>query len=157
MRNVPFAMLLLAALPACAAPDLALLRQQVRAAECSFAASMAHRDLAAFEAHVAEPAVFFGAKEPLQGRAAIVVGWKRYFDGAQAPFSWEPDQIVVVADGSLAWSSGLVRDPAGALIGRFGSVWRQEAPGQWRIILDRGVPLGDADRQHPQPVGAGCA
>jgi hypothetical protein len=31
-----------------------------------------------------------------------------------------------------------VRNPAGQVIGRFHSTWRQEAPGVWRIVFDRG-------------------
>jgi hypothetical protein len=40
--------------------------------------------------------------------------------------------------GQLAMSSGPVRDPYGQLVGRFNSVWRQESPGVWRIVLDKG-------------------
>ncbi len=130
---------------------------QVREAECGFAASMAKRDLPVFERHLAEPALFFGGgQQILEGRAAVMAAWKPFFEGAQAPFSWEPDQIALVGDGSLGYSTGLVRDPKGELIGRFASVWRQEAPGRWRIIIDRGVPLSDSDKAQPQPVGQGC-
>jgi ketosteroid isomerase-like protein len=131
-------------------------REQVRAAECSFASSMARRELKAFERHLAEPALFFNGREPLQGRAAVVAGWKGFFDGAEAPFAWEPDQIVVVADGSLAYSSGPVRNTKGEPISRFFSVWRQESPGRWRIVIDRGGPLTPADRQSLQSAGKGC-
>ena len=129
---------------------------QVRQAECGFAASMAQRDLAAFERHLADPALFFSGRQTQEGRAAVVAAWKPFFDGPQAPFSWEPDQIAVVGDGSVAYSTGLVRDPKGTLIGRFASVWRQESPGRWRIIIDHGVPLADEDKTRPQAVGDGC-
>ncbi|MDN3921819.1 YybH family protein [Roseateles violae] len=138
--------------------QLARWREQVRAAECGFAASMARRDLAAFERHLAEPAVFFNGRDALQGRAAVLAAWKPFYEGAQAPFSWEPDQIVVVADGSLAYSTGPVRNPKGELTNRFASVWRQESPGRWLIVIDRGAPLTPADREaeaKTQP-GKGC-
>jgi ketosteroid isomerase-like protein len=70
----------------------------------------------------------------------VLEGWKRFYDGAQAPFSWEPDDVVVLGDGSLAQSTGPVRDPAGITIGRFRSVWRRDAGGRWLIVLDRGEP-----------------
>jgi len=70
----------------------------------------------------------------------VLEGWKRFYDGAQAPFSWEPDDVVVLGDGSLAQSTGPVRDPAGITIGRFRSVWRRDADGRWLIVLDRGEP-----------------
>ena len=63
---------------------------QVRAAETAFAKSMADRNPAAFAALVAEEAVFFGGKGVNRGKAAVVADWKRFFDGAAAPFSWAP-------------------------------------------------------------------
>jgi ketosteroid isomerase-like protein len=124
---------------ACAtAPDLASAREQVYAAERAFAQSMADRDLAAFARHVAEDSVFFSGPTPLRGRAAVVDGWKRFYDGPVAPFSWEPDQVEVLASGRWAHSSGPVRNPAGVVVARFNSVWRLEAPGVWRVVFDRG-------------------
>jgi len=134
-----------------------LWQRQVRQTECGFATSMARRDLAAFESFLAEPAVFFAGAEPQQGKVAVVAGWRRFFvEGDKPPFSWEPDQVVAVGDGSLAYSSGPVFSPDGKLIGRFASVWRQEAPGRWRIIIDRGVPLTEAERSKPPTPGKGC-
>ena len=114
--------------------------------ERAFARSMAERNWGAFALHVSEQAVFFDGNTALRGKAAVLAVWRAYFEGAQAPFSWEPDQVVVLDDGLLAHSSGLVRNPAGQPIGRFNSVWRQEAPGVWRVVMDKGSPLGPADR-----------
>ncbi len=127
-----------AALPAMADTDTA--RQQVLAAERAFARSMAERDRAAFAEHVSDEAVFFTAAEPYRGKAQVLAGWARFFDGAAAPFSWAPDRVEVLASGSLALSTGRVRDPAGRVIGRFNSIWRQEAPGRWRVVFDKGSP-----------------
>jgi ketosteroid isomerase-like protein len=148
-----------AAIAGCATPmepppiDLDALRRQVDAAERAFARSMADRDLAAFERHLSAQALFYSGPggEPLRGRAAVVAGWRRFFDGPQAPFSWAPDRVDVLADGTLAHSTGLVRDPSGAAVGRFNSVWRQEAPGVWRVVLDKGSPLTDAERAAAKP------
>ena len=133
-----------------------LWQQQVRQTECGFAASMARRDLAAFEGFVTEPAVFFGGAGALEGKAAVLAGWRPFFAGEKAPFSWEPDLVTVVGDGSLAVSTGPVFNPEGQLIGRFNSVWRQESPGRWRIIIDRGLPLTDAERAQAPKPGKGC-
>ncbi|HEY4083822.1 MAG TPA: DUF4440 domain-containing protein [Burkholderiaceae bacterium] len=162
MKMIGFGLMLLAASASASASAVAdeaqmkTWQMQARSAECSFAATMAKRDPAAFERHLAEPTVFFNGRQPQEGRAVVMAAWKRFFDGAEAPFSWEPDQVVVVGDGSLAYSTGLVRSPKGELIGRFASVWRQESPGRWRIIIDRGVELTAADREKPQPMGKGC-
>ena len=117
--------------------------RQVEAAERAFARSMAERDFAAFTALLSEQAVFFDGKAVLRGKAAVAAGWKPLFDGPKAPFSWAPDQVQVLADGTLALSTGPVLDPEGKPIARFNSIWRLEAPGAWRIVFDKGQP---ADR-----------
>lgn len=134
---------------ASAQPDLEALKRQVADTERAFARSMAERNHAAFTALLSEQAVFFGGAQVLHGKAAVAAGWKAFFDGALAPFSWGPDQVEVLADGTLAHSTGPVRDAAGKLISRFNSVWRQEAPGVWRIVFDKGQPPTAADLQAP--------
>jgi ketosteroid isomerase-like protein len=129
-----------------AAPDATLWRQQVVQTERNFARSMAQRDHDAFVSHLSEQAVFYGDKQVLRGKAAVAQGWKPLFDGPAAPFSWEPEQVDVLADGTLAHSSGPVRDANGKLIARFNSVWRQEAPGVWRIVFDKGCPPAPGER-----------
>lgn len=116
-------------------------QRAVASAERAFAQSMADRDLDAFASWVAEEAVFFGGGDNvLRGREAVVEGWKRYFDGPEAPFSWEPAQVEVLASGTLALSSGPVRAPDGTRIGSFNSIWRLESDGRWRVIFDKGCP-----------------
>jgi ketosteroid isomerase-like protein len=121
-----------------AQPDIDALTRQVTETERAFARSMAERDHAAFSTHLSEQAVFFGGTKVLNGKAAVSAAWKRFFEAKDAPFSWEPDLVVVLGDGTLAHSTGPVRDPAGKPIARFNSVWRLEAPGVWRIVFDRG-------------------
>ena len=117
------------------------LTDQVRATETAFARSMAARDHVAFTAHLAEEAVFFsGDRGVLRGKTAVAAGWKRWFEGPQAPFSWEPAEVEVLASGTLAMTSGPVKDPAGKRIGTFQSVWRREADGSWKIVFDKGCP-----------------
>jgi ketosteroid isomerase-like protein len=121
-----------------AQPDLDALQREVWNTELSFARSMAERDFAAFGRHLSEHAVFWSGAKVLRGKAAVLDGWRRFYDDAQAPFSWAPDEVVVLGDGSLAQSTGPVRDSGGKLIARFRSVWRREADGRWLIVLDRG-------------------
>ena len=112
-------------------------------AERAFAASMAARDIKAFAGRLADEAVFVGgATGPvLRGKAAVVDGWRKFFEGPAAPFSWEPDLVEVLESGTLALSSGPVRDPAGTVIGRFNSVWRLENDREWRVVFDKGCPV----------------
>ena len=125
-----------AALPSQA--ELAAVVVDVKAAETAFASTMAERKLDKFAEFVAEDAVFNG-RGPQIGRAAVIEAWKPYFDRPDAPFSWGPDAVAPAADGRLAISTGLVRDPKGKLIGRFTSIWHKDADGHWRVVVDQGV------------------
>ena len=119
------------------------LAEEVRAAETAFARSMAHRDPAAFAAMVADEAVFFGTQGVLRGKPAVLAGWKRFFDGAVAPFSWAPGDVEVLASGTLGFSSGPVYDPKGQRIGTFNSVWQRQRDGSWKVVFDKGCPPCD--------------
>ena len=133
-------LLLLCALPLAArGQSNAELQTQVRERERAFAKTMADRDHAAFVSFLADETVFFG-KSPLRGKKAVADGWKAFYEGPKAPFSWEPDAVEVLDSGGLALSSGPVHDPDGKRVGTFNSVWRREADGQWRIVFDKGCP-----------------
>ncbi len=152
LARVLAALLGMALLAVSAEPDLKLPRRQVDAAERAFAQSMADRDHAAFCRWLSEHAVFYGGAAPLIGKSAVAAGWKGFFEARTAPFSWSPDRIDVLGDATLAHSSGLVRNPAGQPIARFNSVWRQEAPGVWRIVFDKGSPLTPSEREQLAPA-----
>jgi ketosteroid isomerase-like protein len=121
-------------------PPLDTLRGEVFAAERAFAKSMADRDFEAFGRHVAEDTLFFSGREVQRGRAAVLAAWKPLFDGPMPPFSWDPDQVEVLASGQLALSTGPVRNPKGAVIARFNSIWQRQADGRWLVIFDKGSP-----------------
>lgn len=117
-------------------------REDVADTERAFARTMADRDFAAFGSFLADDAIFFGnGCEPLRGKAAVLAGWKAYFDEVAAPFSWQPTQVEVLASGTLAMSRGPVHDPDGKRIGGFSSVWRREAAGVWKIVFDQSLAL----------------
>ncbi|RZJ85367.1 MAG: nuclear transport factor 2 family protein [Massilia sp.] len=114
------------------------LKREVMEAERAFAATMKARDFEGFKRFIAEEAIFFGAEGPLRGKAAITRGWRQYYDKPQAPFSWAPQEVEVVDSGTLAYSGGPIYNAAGQRIGRFNSIWRLKAPGQWEVVFDRG-------------------
>ncbi len=137
-----------------AAPALALLlvpsllpaetsgepQAQVRDRERAFAKTMADRDHAAFVSFVSPEAIFWGRDRILRGRKEIAEGWKRFYEGPQAPFSWEPESVEVLDSGTIALSSGPVRDPRGNRVGTFNSVWRRGEDGRGTVVLDKGCP-----------------
>ena len=116
---------------------------QVRAAETAFAKSMADRNIADFAALIGDEAIFWGGKGALHGKTAVVADWKRFFDGASAPFSWVPAEVEVLPSGTLGFTSGPVFDPKGNRIGTFNSVWQRQPDGAWKIVFDKGCPPCD--------------
>lgn len=121
--------------------DPAALRLQVADTERAFAHTMATRDHAAFVSFLSKDAIFFSGDTALRGPEKIASAWADYYTGAIAPFSWEPKHVEVTDSGTLALSSGPVRDPEGRVIATFNSMWRLEAPGKWRIVFDKGTPV----------------
>jgi ketosteroid isomerase-like protein len=127
------------------------LRRQDFDTERAFARAMADRDQRAFGQFVSPEAVFLSGRTPLRGKEQVLAHWARFFGTTDAPFSWEPADVEVLDSGTLALSSGPVRDAAGVPIGRFTSVWRLEAPGRWRIVFDQGSPACKCgEPQRPQ-------
>jgi len=139
-----------AALSACATPpggSIDAAKAQVFATERAFAKTMADRDYAAFTSFLAVDAVFFSGPEPRRGKQAVADWWKRFYEKPQAPFSWEPERVEVLDSGTLALSTGPVRDPDGKLIATFTSIWRLDAPGTWRIVFDKGNEVCDCAKK----------
>jgi ketosteroid isomerase-like protein len=112
----------------------------VRARETAFAKTMADRDHAAFQTFLADEAVFFGRQGPTRGKQAVAASWKPLYEAKAAPFSWAPETVQVLDSGTLAISSGAVKDPEGKSVGVFNSIWRREKDGQWRVVFDKGCP-----------------
>ena len=138
-----------ALLVGCAAgprPDRAELARQVIATERAFAATMAARDHAAFAKFLAAETVFFAGSRVVRGGAAVAEDWKKFYEKPEAPFSWEPAEVEVLDSGTLALSSGPVKDPSGRVVATFTSIWRLEAPGQWRIVFDKGCNACECGR-----------
>jgi ketosteroid isomerase-like protein len=122
------------------------LRQQVMDTESAFAQTMAQRDFDGFVSFLSEETVFFSDTTPLRGKQAVADTWKPYYEQADAPFSWRPELVEVLDSGKLALSSGPVFDPDGKQVATFNSIWRLEAPGQWRIVFDKGSAACDCSQ-----------
>ena len=123
----------------------AALKEQVRQTEIAFAKTMADRNPTAFASFLAAETVFMSGDRATRGATQVAARWKAFFEGAQAPFSWTPETVEVLDSGTLAISSGPVRDPSGKRTGTFNSVWRREPDGNWKIVLDNGCPACNCD------------
>lgn len=91
-------------------PTLEMLEREVADTERAFARSMADRGHAAFVSFLSDDAVFFSGPTPLRGKQQVGDAWKGFFEGPAAPFSWAPEDVQVLDSGSLALSTGPVRD-----------------------------------------------
>jgi ketosteroid isomerase-like protein len=137
-----------ALLNACAAPaprDTSRAEREVADTERAFAKTMADRDHLAFKSFLADDTIFFSGpgQTPIRGKQRVADAWQRFYEKPEAPFSWQPEQVQVLESGELALSTGPVRDSRGTLFATFTSIWRREAPGQWRIIFDKGNDICD--------------
>jgi len=119
---------------------------QVRCTEIAFSRAAETRDLAAFESFLDADARFTGS-QVLRGRAAVVEGWRPFFDADGPSIEWAPDSVEVLASGDLALSQGpyLMRVPDAQdgekrVTGRFFSVWRRTEEGAWKVLFDGGTP-----------------
>ena len=128
-------------------PSSADLQRQVADTERAFAKTMADRDHAAFATFLSDETVFFTGPKPLHGKAAVAAAWKRFYDARQPPFSWQPEVVEVLESGTLAISSGPVFDHSGKKFATFTSIWRQEEPGVWRIVFDKGNPECECEKK----------
>jgi ketosteroid isomerase-like protein len=113
------------------------LQSQVEEVERAFAKTMADRDHAAFESFLSDEVVFLSGTTA-RGKRAVADQWKPYFAEPEPPFSWEPETVSVLDSGNLAISTGPVWNAEGKRTSTYTSIWRQEEPGVWRIIFDKG-------------------
>jgi ketosteroid isomerase-like protein len=135
---------------------------EVMAADRAFAARASQATTAqAFREFMAEDGLLFRADgEPLRGPAAIFA----HFGGA-APETgkllWEPAQAWVSEDGTFGASWGRSRfvlngaaQPSAAY--RYMTVWRRDADGRWKGLMEMGAPAKDllpaASAQKPPPA-----
>lgn len=130
--------ILLASAPTARSSDNDQLRQQVEDTEHAFAQTMADRDFEAFKTFLADETIFFAGEAPIRGSDEVAAAWAGFYEGEQAPFSWEPETVAVLDSGTLALSSGPVRNPGGKRVATFQSIWRLDSDGQWKVIFDKG-------------------
>jgi ketosteroid isomerase-like protein len=133
-----------ALLSACTAPaprEAYRAEREVADTERAFAQTMADRDYLAFKSFLSDDAIFFSGSTALRGKQRVADAWRRFFESNEAPFSWQSEQVQVIESGELALSTGPVRDSQGKLFATFTSIWRREAPGQWRIVFDKGAEV----------------
>jgi hypothetical protein len=112
--------------------------QQVIAAERAFAAAAA-RDgqWSAFRAFATADALMF---TPLPVNAQ---DWLRNRRDPPRSVAWQPHQIAIACDGTVAASTGAAQWPDGSH-GYFVTIWQRQKGGGWKWVADMGGPVSEA-------------
>jgi uncharacterized protein (TIGR02246 family) len=104
------------------------------------------KDLDRYTSVYAEDAVLFWPGAPMVvGRTAIREFIQAFWAMADSSQSFETVKVVISRAGDFAYSYGTVRvtlvDPSGRRMkddGKYLSVYRKEADGQWKVVADMG-------------------
>ena len=133
---------------ALAAPDKAALKAELVRSETEFCAMAQAQGLPAAFAHFAAgDAVFFDVDPQLhRGREAVRL---KFADApAAAVLTWKPVEADVADSGELGytWGTYEFRGPPGpdgksrVGTGHYVTIWKRQADGAWRFVLDTGNP-----------------
>jgi ketosteroid isomerase-like protein len=128
--------------------DVRELARQVAATDRAFNQAFQDRDGAALSTFLSDEVVWLQSRGNARGKQAVIKSWKPLLEGEQAAFSWAADSVEVLDSGTLAYLTGRLYDTNGVVIATYSNVWRLEAPGQWRLVFDKGYP--------PPPAEAGA-
>lgn len=140
--RTPFRMIPLPTLPTISQDQLALL-----ALESRFAADVARGGGKAFASWFADDAVALGNGQPaVRGRAGIAA--TATWDPKDYTLTWVAEGAAMSAgrDMGYTWGryQGVSRDAAGhqtVKTGRYITIWKKQADGQWKVALDASADL----------------
>lgn len=131
------------------APVPASAPSQLMDADRAFAAAAAARGLDGWMSFFAPDAVrLTPGAEPVRGTDAIRASDAPTFANPAVRLTWAPVDGGLFADGSHGWTIGRYEvhrraaDGSDTVAGRgrYVTLWRREANGTWRVILDTGSP-----------------
>jgi ketosteroid isomerase-like protein len=124
---------------------------QARAADLAFSAAAVAHDAEAFASFLAADAVFLNRGGVAAGVAAICNDWAPLLAPGGPTLRWASDTALAAASGDLVMTRGaFTLTPSGdgpPFTGRYVTVWRREADGKMRVVLDgpdRPLPPGSS-------------
>jgi len=126
--------------------------RDIRQADIDFCAAVAARDVEKFRNFVASNGKFFGGRVNV-GPEEVSKAWAPFFDPKSGyQLIWAPKEVVVSSVGDMGYSLGdyEAKSPAedGTTTSKHGyyvTIWRKDADGRWRAIIDIGTPPGQID------------
>lgn len=128
-------------------PDLAAELENLSAADRAFARATAARGVEGWVANFAEDGVMFQAGAIVRGHAAIGELMAPAFSDSSYSLSWEPEYAEVSRTADLGYTVGRYESrrvgPDGMSLvgtGRYVTIWRRDADGRWKVVLDIGSP-----------------
>jgi ketosteroid isomerase-like protein len=129
----------------------------VREADAAWSETSEKRDFEAFLTFVSDSAAFYpGDGRVLRGKKEVGDFWKRFFDPSGASVVWQPTDAEASSAGDLGYTRGVWKftqdGPEGRqeATGKYVTIWRKEADGKWRAIVD----IGDSDEEPGPPPPA---
>jgi ketosteroid isomerase-like protein len=136
--------------------DVTKERKALIDADTQFARDTAQRGVEGWVSWFTEDGTMYpAARDPIQGRRAI----REEMDDLHDPRSgrggvhleWQPVRAEVSESGELGWTTGTSRlmTARGMRQGRYITVWRKQADGNWKVWADLGN-LGQLDPASPQ-------
>ena len=124
--------------------DLEAARAAIRTADLQFAKAVADRSPDRFLSFVADDATFFGGRGVSHGKQEVAASWAALLQEGGPTLTWAPDEARMSGAGDLGYTIGtyLLRSPGepGSAGGRYVTIWRRQADGAWRVVVDIGTP-----------------
>lgn len=140
-----------------ATTDLPALKQELAAMEDAFCGMAKEKGLLAAFQHFAAPDVAFIDTDPRQWRGPAAVLQRMGEDRPGVSLTWSALFTDVSADGTLGYNYGRYEfrgpGPDGKEVVRGGfflSIWKRQADGSWKYVMDTGAP----DRPAAPPAPA---
>jgi ketosteroid isomerase-like protein len=136
-------------------PDLQAARTAILDADVAFAQATASRGVDAWVEYFADSGVQVSPGRNYVGKAAIREHMAPDFADTTRLLSWRPTSVEVSSSGDLGytigrWEYGPRAGGPALLKGTYVTIWRKQAAGSWKVVLD----VGNAD---PAPVPAAPA
>jgi ketosteroid isomerase-like protein len=147
-------LLLLAAPAAVLAADLQTELKGLADNERAFAKMAAEPDKTvrdAFLAFVADDGVIFGGEGPTNAKAAFTAAPAPPPGAPKLQLSWWPTHAEIASSGDLGWTTGPSKRVRGDKVGygQFVTVWKKQADGNWRFLIDHGTQTDEMSSLGP--------